>query len=44
MVNSRGDQLSCETNGAGFFGSISVHGQQEQCIADAEKRGYRTKD
>jgi hypothetical protein len=44
MVNSRGDQLSCETNGAGFFGSISVHGQQEQCIADAEARGYRTKD
>jgi hypothetical protein len=44
MVNSRGDELFCETNGAGFFGSIAVHGTQQQCIADAEARGYRTKD
>jgi hypothetical protein len=24
LVNSQGDQLTCETSGAGFFGSVSV--------------------
>ena len=43
LVNSRGEELTCETSGAGFFGSVSVHNQQEKCIADAEKRGYRLK-
>jgi hypothetical protein len=43
LVNSQGEELTCETSGAGFFGSVSVHNQQEKCIADAEKRGYRLK-
>ena len=43
LVNSQGENLTCETSGAGFFGSVSVHNQQEKCIADAEKRGYRLK-
>jgi hypothetical protein len=43
LVNSRGEQLTCETSGAGFFGSVSVHNQQAKCIAEAEKRGYRSK-
>ena len=43
LVNSQGDELTCETSGAGFFGAVSVHNQQERCIADAEKRGYRLK-
>ena len=43
LVNSQGDQLTCETSGAGFFGSVSVSNQQQKCIADAEKRGYRLK-
>jgi uncharacterized protein YcfL len=43
LVNSQGEQLTCETSGAGFFGSVSVRNQQEKCIADAEKRGYRLK-
>ena len=43
LVNSQGDQLTCETSGAGFFGSVSVPNQQQKCIADAEKRGYRLK-
>ncbi len=43
LVNSQGDQLTCETSGAGFFGSVSVANQQQKCIADAEKRGYRLK-
>jgi hypothetical protein len=43
LVNSQGEELTCETSGAGFFGSVSVPNQQQKCIADAEKRGYRLK-
>jgi hypothetical protein len=43
LVNSRGEELTCETSGAGFFGSVSVHNQQAKCIAEAEKQGYRLK-
>jgi hypothetical protein len=43
MVNNQGDEAICETNGSGFFGAISVNHQQQQCIADAEKRGYAVK-
>jgi hypothetical protein len=43
LVNNQGDLLTCETSGSGFFGAISVRNQQQQCIADAEKRGYRVK-
>jgi hypothetical protein len=43
-VNSQGDLLTCETSGSGFFGAVSVRNQQQQCIADAEKRGYRVKN
>jgi hypothetical protein len=43
LVNRQGEELTCETAGAGFFGSISVHNQQQKCISDAEKRGYRLK-
>jgi hypothetical protein len=44
LVNNQGDLLTCETSGSGFFGAISVRNQQQQCIADAEKRGYRVKN
>ena len=44
LVNNQGDFLTCETSGSGFFGAISVRNQQQQCIADAEKRGYRVKN
>lgn len=44
LVNSRGDMLSCETSGHGFFGAISVRNQHQQCIAEAEKRGYEVKN
>jgi hypothetical protein len=44
LVNSQGDLLTCETSGSGFFGAISVRNQQQQCVADAEKRGYRVKN
>ena len=42
-VNSQGEQLTCETGGAGFFGAVSVANQQNKCVADAEQRGYRVK-
>jgi hypothetical protein len=44
LVNNQGDLLTCETSGSGFFGAISVRNQQQQCIAEAEKRGYRVKN
>jgi hypothetical protein len=44
LVNNQGDLLTCETSGSGFFGAVSVRNQQQQCIADAEKRGYRVKN
>jgi hypothetical protein len=43
LVNSQGEQLTCETGGAGFFGAVSVANQQQKCVADAEQRGYRVK-
>jgi hypothetical protein len=43
LVNSQGEQLTCETGGAGFFGAVSVANQQDKCVADAEQRGYRVK-
>ena len=44
LVNSQGDLLTCETSGFGFFGAVLAGNQQQQCIADAEKRGYRLKN
>ena len=44
LVNARGEEATCETSGSGFFGVVSVSRQQEICIAEAEKRGYRLKD
>lgn len=43
LVNSQGEMITCETEGAGFFGAVSVHNQQEKCLADAQQRGYRPK-
>lgn len=44
LINSKGDVLSCETSGYGFFGAISVRNQHQECVAEAEKRGYRAMD
>ena len=43
LVNGQGEELTCETGGAGFFGAVSVANQQNKCVADAEQRGYRVK-
>ena len=44
LVNIQGDLLTCETSGFGFFGAVLVGNRQQECIADAGKRGYRPKN
>jgi hypothetical protein len=41
LVNNQGQEMTCETSGAGFMGAMSTYKTQQDCIADAEKRGYR---
>lgn len=43
LLNERGETLTCETYGYGLFPSMLASGKQDQCIADAERRGYRLK-
>jgi hypothetical protein len=43
LVNSRGEELTCETEGWGFVGSLATSHKQKECIAEAEQRGYRLK-
>jgi hypothetical protein len=43
LVNSRGEELTCEATGWGFVGSLATPHKQDECIAEAEKRGYRLK-
>ena len=43
LVNNQGEELTCETQGYGFFGSVSVNSQQEKCVSDAQQKGYRLK-
>ena len=40
LVNAQGEELRCETSGAGFGGAIMVPNTQNQCITDALNRGY----
>jgi|GraSoiStandDraft_14_1057315.scaffolds.fasta_scaffold563885_1 hypothetical protein len=41
LVNNQGQEMTCETSGAGFMGAMSTYKTQQDCIAEAEKRGYR---
>jgi hypothetical protein len=43
LVNNRGEELTCEASGWGFVGSLATPYKQQECIAEAEKRGYRLK-
>jgi hypothetical protein len=43
LVNNRGEEVTCETSGWGFIGSLATSYKQDECIAEAEKRGYRLK-
>jgi hypothetical protein len=43
LVNNRGEEVICETSGWGFIGSLATSHKQNECLAEAEKRGYRLK-
>lgn len=44
LVNDRGEELTCEASGWGFIGSLATPYKQNECLAEAEKRGYRLKN
>jgi hypothetical protein len=44
LVNERGEELTCETTGYGFIASMMTSSKQQECIADAERRGYQRKE
>jgi hypothetical protein len=44
LVNSQGEELTCEASGWGFIGSLATAHKQEECVSNAEKRGYRLKE
>ena len=41
LVNSQGQEMTCEVSGAGMMGAVSALKTEQDCIADAEKKGYR---
>ena len=41
LVNDQGQEAVCETSGGGFLGAMSTYKTQQDCVADAQKRGYR---
>jgi hypothetical protein len=43
MVNDRGEELTCETRGYGIIASLAAISEHDDCVRDAEKRGYRLK-
>lgn len=43
LVNERGEEMTCETSGYGAFPSLVASHKQNECIAEAERRGYRVK-
>jgi hypothetical protein len=43
FVNDRGEELTCEAKGWGFIGSLATYNKQDECVAEAVKRGYRLK-
>jgi hypothetical protein len=43
MVNDRGDELTCERTGYGFFGALATANYHNECVSQAEQRGYHVK-
>jgi len=41
LVNERGEELTCETTASGIFPSLVIGSKQQECISEAEGRGYR---
>ncbi len=44
LVNERGEEMTCETTASGIFPSLVISSKQQECISEAEKRGYRLKE
>jgi len=44
LINQQGDELTCEVTGYGFIGGLATSHKSEECISEAEKRGYRLKE
>ena len=44
LINERGETMTCETSGWGAFPSLVASSKQNECIAEAEKRGYHVKE
>jgi hypothetical protein len=43
LVNEQGQEMTCEVTGWGAFPSLVASNKQNECIAEAEKRGYHLK-
>jgi hypothetical protein len=43
MINDKGDELTCERTGYGFFGALATANYYNECVAQAEQRGYHVK-
>lgn len=43
LVNDRGEEMTCEVTGWGAFPALVASNTRNQCITDAENRGYRLK-
>jgi hypothetical protein len=44
LVNARGEELTCETTASGIFPSLVIGSKQQECISEAERRGYHVKE
>ncbi len=44
LVNERGEEMTCETTASGIFPSLVISSKQQECISEAERRGYRLKE
>lgn len=44
LVNNQGDELTCEVTGYGAVGVLGMSHKSDECVSDAEKRGFRLKE
>jgi hypothetical protein len=44
LVNERGEETTCEITGWGAFPALVASNKQNECIAEAERRGYHVKE
>ena len=44
LFNDKGDELTCERTGYGFFGALATANYHNECVSQAETRGYHLKE